>query len=153
VVRRVRTVLTTGAFDIIHPGHVRLLEKAKALGGKGSQLVVVLATDETVRRNKKREPVFGERARMKLVASLKPVDEVLVGFRPFSFGKVLKHVRPDIVVFGHDQQELRKQFLRFCRERGLSIRTVTFPMFRMAGLNSSTDVVKRVLRVAARMRH
>jgi len=46
-----KVVLTTGAFDMLHPGHVKLLEEAKKLAGSDGKLVVLIARDETVRRN------------------------------------------------------------------------------------------------------
>ena len=50
--RRRRRVLASGVFDLIHDGHLRFLEEAKKMGGKGAELVVVVARDSTVRRLK-----------------------------------------------------------------------------------------------------
>ena len=53
-----KTVLTSGAFDLIHYGHIRLLEEAKRLGGPDAKLVVIVARDETIRRLKGQSPVI-----------------------------------------------------------------------------------------------
>ena len=52
-----KTVMATGTFDLIHPGHGVYLEEAKKLGGDNSRLVVVIARDSTV-CNKKRIPII-----------------------------------------------------------------------------------------------
>lgn len=145
-----RTVLTTGAFDILHLGHMLMLKDAKKLAGPRGKLVVVVASDKTVRRNKGRSPIFGARERRRMLQFLKPVDEVLIGYDPVSFEKILKKVRPDIVAFGYDQRKIRDQFLRFCRERKIKVRVVTL---RKHSVNpvSSSDVVKRVLRLGKRV--
>lgn len=145
-----KVVLTAGAFDLLHPGHIRLLEAAKRLGGSGSKLVVVLARDETIRERKGREPIFDERSRKYMVSMLKPVDEVILGSRPFSFEKIVKRVKPDIVVFGYDQSDLMEGFKRFCEERGLRIKIVKAKRYEVKGLDSSSNVIKRVLEVSGR---
>ena len=142
--RRGRIVLTTGVFDIIHPGHVRMLQEAKKLAGRGGKLVVVVARNETVVKNKGREPVFDEKIRRFLVESLKPVDEAILGYRPFSFEKILRRVKPDVVVFGYDQAGIRSRFEEFCRARGIKVRVVTLRRYSLGKINSSSDVFKRV---------
>ena len=116
-----KIVLTTGAFDMLHPGHVKLLEEAKKLAGSDGKLVVLIARDETVRRNKGRDPIFDEESRKYMVSMLKPVDEVILGYTPPSFEKVIERVKPDMVVFGYDQERFRKEFERFCKERGIDV--------------------------------
>ncbi len=149
---RGKVVLTAGAFDILHPGHFRLLEKAKEIGGRNSKLVVVVARDETVRRNKGREPIFDEKLRRYMVSMIKPVDEVILGYRPFSFEKVIKRVKPDIVVFGYDQERLMEEFRRFCREKGIDVKIVKLRRYRFSGPDSSSNVIERVLRVVKNSR-
>jgi len=95
--RRKKVVLAGGVFDILHPGHIFFLEQAKRLG---DVLVVVIASDETVRRVKKREPIHTAEARAKVVASLKPVDRVVIG-SPSDKLAVVRRVKPDIIAFGN----------------------------------------------------
>ncbi|KXK06938.1 MAG: cytidyltransferase-related domain-containing protein [Acidobacteria bacterium OLB17] len=70
-----KLVFTNGCFDIIHPGHIELLNKAKALGDR---LVVGLNSDDSVRQMKGAgRPVVGEEARKAVLLGLKAVDEVV----------------------------------------------------------------------------
>ena len=142
-----KIVLTTGAFDVLHPGHVKLLEEAKRLAGSDGKLVVLIARDETVRRNKGRDPIFDEESRRYMVSMLKPVDEVILGYTPPSFEKVIERVRPDIVVFGYDQEKFRKEFERFCREKGIDVDIVVARKYSLGRLNSSTEIIERILKL------
>ncbi len=70
-----RTVITFGTFDVFHVGHVRVLERAAALGGR---LVVGVSADELNIRKKGRAPVYTQDERMEIVRALRVVDEVFV---------------------------------------------------------------------------
>ncbi|MEM3030156.1 MAG: adenylyltransferase/cytidyltransferase family protein [Candidatus Micrarchaeia archaeon] len=116
--KKKKVVLTGGVFDILHPGHVFFLEKAKKLG---DVLVVVIAADATVRRVKKRQPIHSAKARARIVASLKPVDKVVIGSPRDKFA-VVRRVKPDIIAFGYDQPigdfaNLRKKGIRLVKIR------------------------------------
>src|SRR4051812_33237885 len=70
-----RVVFTNGCYDILHPGHVRLLESARSLGDR---LILALNTDRGVERLKgPSRPFFNENARAELAASLAAVDAVV----------------------------------------------------------------------------
>lgn len=71
----VRTVITFGTFDVFHVGHVRLLDRARALGDR---LVVGVSADALNIEKKGRPPVFSQDERLEIVAALKVVDEVFV---------------------------------------------------------------------------
>ncbi|MGB9719827.1 MAG: adenylyltransferase/cytidyltransferase family protein, partial [Candidatus Anstonellales archaeon] len=98
--RKIKVVLTGGVFDILHAGHVFTLYEAKKFG---DVLVVVVATDRTVKKFKKRKPVNNQEYRAFMVNALKPVDVAIVGKNRFD--DTIKLVRPDVVVFGYDQKE------------------------------------------------
>jgi rfaE bifunctional protein nucleotidyltransferase chain/domain len=98
--KAVKIVMTGGAFDIIHLGHVHTLEKARAMG---DALVVAVAHDATVRRSKGRTPIHTAKERAELLESLKCVDLALVG-HPKDRMVTVRRVNPDIVVFGYDQK-------------------------------------------------
>lgn len=95
-----KIVLTGGVFDILHPGHVFFLNECKKLGGK---LVVVVATDATAEKNKKRKPIHPASARALIISSLKMVDDVIIGSDEDKF-QVIGRVKPNIIVFGYDQK-------------------------------------------------
>ena len=69
-------VMASGVFDIIHLGHIHYLKESKKLG---DELIVVVATDDTVRRFK-HEPINSEQIRVDLVNELKPVDKAVLGY-------------------------------------------------------------------------
>jgi len=70
-----RTVITFGTFDVLHVGHIRVLNRARALGDR---LVVGVSADELNISKKGRAPVFSQEERLEIVGSLKVVDEVFV---------------------------------------------------------------------------
>lgn len=145
--RKSRTILTTGVFDILHPGHIYLLQYASRLKGKNGRLVVIIARDETVRRRKKRPPIFSAKERLTLVRSLKFVDEAHLGYKPFSFRKVIERFRPDVVVFGYDQDKIRREFMKEVEREGWRVRVVKAPKMSSARLNSSSKVLARIARL------
>jgi rfaE bifunctional protein nucleotidyltransferase chain/domain len=92
-------VFTNGCFDLLHPGHVRLLEAARA---KGDVLVVAINSDSSVRRLKgPQRPVLPEQERAAILASLAAVDAVTV-FSEETPSELLARLLPDILVKGSD---------------------------------------------------
>jgi len=92
-------VFTNGCFDLLHPGHVRLLEAARS---KGDILVVAINADSSVRRLKgPRRPVLGEQERAAILVSLAAVDAVTV-FSEETPCELLERLLPDILVKGSD---------------------------------------------------
>jgi len=139
-----KIVLTTGVFDIIHPGHIRFLEEAKRLAGKDGRLIVIVACDSVVRKSKGRSPMFRARDRALMISRLKPVDAVYVGRRgrlEKNISWFLKKIRPDILVFGYDQESVMKNTLKVMGELGLRIRVVKMRKFYDI---SSSKIIKRI---------
>jgi glycerol-3-phosphate cytidylyltransferase/FAD synthetase len=104
-------VLSGGVFDIIHPGHIYTLNAAKALG---DVLVVVVATDNTSEKMKKRRPLHTQEQRQELVNSLSMVDLCLVGQEEDIF-KTVNRVRPQIIALGYDQVHQEKFITDGCK--------------------------------------
>lgn len=112
-----RVVLAGGVFDIIHPGHIHTLNSAKALG---DVLVVVVATDKTAQKMKKRRPpLHNQEQRQALVASLSMVDLCIVGHEGDIF-KTVDQVRPEIIALGYDQVHQEKFITDGCRKINLN---------------------------------
>lgn len=94
-----RIVFTNGCFDLLHPGHIHLLNSAKGLGDR---LVVGLNNDASARRLKgPKRPILDERARAVLLGSLDAVD-LVVTFDEDTPENLLRVVRPDTLVKGDD---------------------------------------------------
>ncbi len=97
-----RVVFTNGVFDILHPGHIRYLQQARALG---DLLIIGLNSDASVRRNKGPErPINTEQERAELLEALECVDAVTI-FNEETPAEVIKAIQPDILVKGADWAE------------------------------------------------
>jgi D-beta-D-heptose 7-phosphate kinase/D-beta-D-heptose 1-phosphate adenosyltransferase len=92
-------VFTNGCFDLMHHGHIRLLQQAAALGNK---LIVGLNSDDSVRRLKgPSRPVLAHKDRATVLAALECVDRVVI-FAEDTPKEVLEKIQPDILVKGGD---------------------------------------------------
>jgi len=113
-----RIVLAGGVFDIIHPGHIHTLNAAKLLG---DVLVVVVATDNTAVKMKKRTPIHSQEQRQELVNSLEVVDLCLIGQENDIF-KTVNHVKPQIIALGYDQIHQERYITEGCKKIELNAR-------------------------------
>ena len=94
-----RVVFTNGVFDLLHPGHVRYLEAARA---EGDALIVAVNSDRSVRANKGPErPIVPERERAELIAALRCVDGAFA-FDEDTPDRVIRAIQPDVLVKGAD---------------------------------------------------
>jgi rfaE bifunctional protein nucleotidyltransferase chain/domain len=94
-----RIILTNGCFDVLHVGHIRYLEGAKALGGR---VVVGVNADATVRRLKGQgRPRIPARERAETLAALTAVDAVVIFPEP-DVRALIRALRPDIHAKGTD---------------------------------------------------
>jgi rfaE bifunctional protein nucleotidyltransferase chain/domain len=92
-------VFTNGCYDILHPGHIRLLEKARSMGGL---LILALNTDSSVRRLKgPSRPLLAERERVDMALALEAVDAVTL-FDEDTPRELIAAVLPDILIKGAD---------------------------------------------------
>lgn len=97
-----RVVFTNGCFDILHIGHIRLLEEARR---KGDHLIVGLNSDASVRELKgPLRPIVGERERARILAALSAVDAV-VAFGESTPLRLIEAIRPEVLVKGGDYTE------------------------------------------------
>lgn len=115
-----KKVMAFGTFDLLHEGHLKYLEEAKKIG---DELIVVVACDDRVRKEKKREPVVPEESRRRMVEALKPVDRAVVGYKEDMF-RVLQEEKPDILALGPDQYHSEAEIRKELGKRGLNIRVV-----------------------------
>jgi D-glycero-beta-D-manno-heptose 1-phosphate adenylyltransferase len=97
-----RIILANGAFDLLHVGHVRYLQAAKALGGR---LVVAINSDDSVRALKgEGRPIMPANERAEIVAALADVDAVVI-FPERDVRALIREIRPDIQAKGTDYRE------------------------------------------------
>ena len=93
-------VLTNGVFDLLHPGHIEVLERARSFGGS---LIVALNTDASARRLAKGpgRPIVADQDRARVVAALECVDCVVL-FDEDTPLELIELLRPDVLVKGGD---------------------------------------------------
>lgn len=123
-------VMATGTFDILHLGHIYYLKESKKLGDK---LVVVVATDKTVRRLK-HEPVNPEEIRLKLIKELKIVDEAYLGHEDDIY-EIVKEIKPDIISLGFDQIHDKEKI-----QNELNKRKINAKIVRLEKYNGGSDL-------------
>lgn len=116
-----KTVITFGTFDLLHVGHVNILQQAKALG---SRLVVGVSSDSMNVIKKKRRPIYSQWDRMKIVMALECVDEVFLEESMALKTEYIRYHRADILVMGNDWEgkfgEIPCQVLYLKRTPGIS---------------------------------
>jgi D-glycero-beta-D-manno-heptose 1-phosphate adenylyltransferase len=94
-----KIILTNGAFDLLHVGHIRYLRAAKQLGGK---LVVAINSDSSVRALKgDGRPIVPENERAEIIAALSDIDAVVIFPEP-DVRALVREIRPDIHAKGTD---------------------------------------------------
>ncbi|GAB3239331.1 adenylyltransferase/cytidyltransferase family protein [Kineosporia babensis] len=94
-----KTVITFGTFDVLHIGHLRILERAKA---HGDRLVVGVSSDALNMSKKGRNPIFSETERSTLIEALQVVDEVFVEESLELKAEYVQKYGADVLVMGDD---------------------------------------------------
>ncbi len=94
-----KRVITFGTFDVFHIGHVNILERAKK---EGDYLIVGLSSDELNFSKKQRYPVYPQAQRMKIIESLRFVDEVFIEESLDLKAQYIQQFSADVLVMGDD---------------------------------------------------
>src|SRR5574341_1863309 len=137
-----RAVFTNGCFDLLHRGHIRYLEEARSLG---DLLVVAVNSDGSVRRLKGRgRPVVPQAERAEVLAALAAVNLVLI-FDDLDPARVIRSVRPDVLVKGGDWPLDRIVGADFVRSTGGTVRSVPY----VEGA-STPALIRRIAATASR---
>ena len=106
-----KNVLTFGTFDVFHVGHLRILQRAAALGDR---LIVGISTDQLNLDKKGRSPVFNQEQRLEIVGALKCVDDVFFEESLEQKGEYLKNYNAAILVMGDDWKGRFDGFSSLC---------------------------------------
>jgi glycerol-3-phosphate cytidylyltransferase len=105
-------VITFGTYDVFHAGHLRLLERAAALG---DQLIVGISSDELNASKKGRSPVYALQDRLAIVRALRCVDEVFVEESLEAKRDYVVVHRADVLVMGDDWAGRFDELADVCR--------------------------------------
>ena len=137
-----KIVFTNGCFDILHHGHIDLLERAKRLG---TYLIVGVNSDKSVRAIRgENRPFVNEKARAAVLLGLKAVDEVRV-FDELTPEKLIEEIKPDVLVKGGDWAENEIIGADFVRQNGGEVFSLPFK----EGFSSSS-IVEKIRQVESR---
>lgn len=118
-----KVVFTNGCFDILHVGHITYLKKARKLG---DVLVIGLNSDRSVRSLKGgSRPINNERDRQEVLSALSFVDHVAI-FDEDTPERLIKKIRPDILVKGGDWESKKIAGSEFVKSYGGRVVTVPF---------------------------
>ncbi len=140
-----KRVLAAGKFDLLHLGHLAYLEQARELAGKDGELVVVIALDKTIEKERGAPPVFPQEQRRRLVEALGIVDKAIIGLDTEDHTEIVVQTKPDIVALGHDQYTDIEKLEKKIAERGLQTKIVRLEKMTADGLCSSTMIRKRII--------
>jgi FAD synthetase len=132
-------VLATGTFDILHPGHLRYLSEARALG---DELYVILARDSMIKHKPK--PIVPETQRLAMVKGLRIVDKAMLGSDRDIF-EPLREIEPDIIALGKNQFFNEKELQEKLNASGINAKVIRIQSFEQCELCSSASIIKKVL--------
>ena len=95
-----KKVFVNGTFDLLHPGHLKLLNFAKS---HGDYLIVGIDSDDRVKEKKgQKRPIYNQDDRAFFLKTLKPVDQVEMFSSDEELEILIKRVQPDIMIVGSD---------------------------------------------------
>ncbi len=137
-----KRVMASGVFDLMHPGHLHFLRKARELG---DELVVVVARDLTV-QGLKRHPIVNEKARREMVAAVRWVDAAVLGYETDQH-RIVHEVQPDIIALGYDQSPDPEKLAGELEDEGLSVEVVRLDKFAV-DLHATSQLLDRIKREA-----
>ena len=140
-----KVVLASGAFDLLHYGHVYYLTEAKKAGGENAKLVVIIAKDRTVEKLKGSKPIIPEDQRRAVVESLKVVDEAILGYEDMDMLRVIEKVKPDIIALGYDEERIEKDLKKLLVEKELDVKVVRVGQFTERDLVSSSKIKRKII--------
>jgi len=140
-----KRVLAAGKFDLLHLGHLAYLEQARELAGENGELIVVIALDKTIEKERGAPPVFPQEQRRRLVEALGIVDRAVIGLDTEDHTEIVIQINPDIVALGYDQYTDIERLEKRITERGLHTKIVRLEKKTADGLCSSTVIRKRII--------
>ena len=135
-------VLVGGVFDILHVGHVHFLKQAKELG---DELVVIVAHDETVRMQKRRDPINPAEDRAELLRAIRYVDEVYIGSPGTIDFELVRRIDPDVIAIGPDQSFSCEKLKEELRKHGINAEVIRVPYLYKSDRAKTSKIIQRIV--------
>jgi len=133
-------VLATGTFDILHPGHILYLRKAKELG---DELFVIVSRDSMVQHKSK--PILPEQQRLQVVQALEMIDHAELGSEHDIF-EPLKLIKPDIIALGFDQYFDENKLREDLEKRHIRSKVVRLPYQDTGDLSGTENIIQEIIK-------
>ena len=134
-INKEKIVFTNGCFDILHPGHIHILDQAKSYA---DILIVGLNSDESIKRLKgPKRPKVSQKDRLRILSSIKFVDYAVL-FEEDTPLKLIKKIKPNILVKGGDYNSDDIVGSEFVKSNGGEIKIVQL----LEGYSSSSLIDK-----------
>lgn len=128
-----KTIFTNGVFDILHLGHIRLLEFAKLIG---DELIVGINSDKSVKIIKgENRPIINQWERKEILESIRWIDEVVIFNEPNPLA-LIKKIKPNILVKGEDWKN----------KKVIGSEIVDEVVFFSYSGHSTTDIIEKIKR-------
>jgi len=133
--------MATGTFDLLHMGHIYYLKEAKKLG---DTLVVVVATDATVRKLK-HNPITPQEIRVCLIKELKMVDEAYLGNEDDMYS-IVEEIKPDIIALGFDQIHDEDTIKKELKKRKINVQVIRLSKYQgQSDLEGTRRIIQKVI--------
>ncbi|HLD19939.1 MAG TPA: adenylyltransferase/cytidyltransferase family protein [Patescibacteria group bacterium] len=120
------TIMVFGVFDLLHKGHEYFFQQAKKFG---SQLIVVITTDNNVTKQKKYPPTYTQQERLQHIKALKCVNDAHIGDETDYFALIKKY-SPDLICLGYDQAYSETQLRQELKERELKTHVLRLDAYK-----------------------
>lgn len=111
-----KKVLIAGTFEILHPGHIFLINEAAKLG----DVYVIVSTDKNAERFKGRPIIIPEEQRLEVIKNIKNVKLATLGRNDNDTLKTVKDINPDVILLGPDQNYNLEELKKGLNEKGLA---------------------------------
>ncbi|MFX1509652.1 MAG: adenylyltransferase/cytidyltransferase family protein [Promethearchaeota archaeon] len=137
-----KRILIAGTFDILHPGHVFLINEAAKLG----EVIVVIARDENVLHTKGHPVIVPEKQRLFMVEALKGVTKAVLGNPGYDYVSIVEELHPDILMLGPNQNISLEKIQNRLSEKGMKTKVVRLDqLFDEFPLNSTTRIIEKAM--------
>lgn len=127
-------MLIFGTFDILHPGHVFFINKAKTYG---DIIIASVARDDFVKLVKKKKPVNSQDERLKLLIEKNLVDKAFLSDKVHGTYTIINEHKPDVICIGYDQAELYNDLIKWLEKSNLNIEVIQIDSFNPEKYKSS----------------